>query len=64
MICNPQIGQRVRVHYAERWRRVCRLHGKTGVVVKRGIGRPRNHAVRIGSTVFVFPCGNLYKETT
>jgi hypothetical protein len=41
---------------------VCPLHGKAGVVVKRGTGRPRNHLVRIDGTDYVMPCGNLYKD--
>jgi len=64
MLSNPTIGQRVRLHYAPRWRDVpfistARLHGKIGVVVVRGTGTPKNHGILIDGTAYSVPCGNL-----
>lgn len=59
MIASPALGQLVRVWYRVGVRDAMPLHGKTGVVVIRSRGRPRNHAVRIGGKVYVVPCGNL-----
>lgn len=59
MIATPALGQPVQVWYRAGVRDIMPLHGKTGVVVIRSHGRPRNHAVRIGGRVYVVPCGNL-----
>lgn len=64
MIAYPTIGQRVVLHYAQKWLKphpisTAHMHGKTGVVVVRGIGTPRNHGVLVDGTMHVVPCGNL-----
>lgn len=59
MIATPALGQRVQVWYRAGVRDAMPLHGKTGTVVIRSRGRPRNHAVRIDGRVYVVPCGNL-----
>lgn len=59
MVASPRPGQCVRVWYRVGVRDIMPLHGKTGTVVTRSRGKPRNHAVRIGGKVYVVPCGNL-----
>lgn len=61
MFANPKPGQAVKIHYAAHYAAIMRFHGKTGQVVQRGRGRPRNHLVKIGETLAVIPCGNLQK---
>lgn len=58
MLTHPRIGQRVQCWYRNR-----RMphHGKTGRVVVRGLGKPRNHGVLIEGRLVVVPCGNLRK---
>jgi len=70
MLSNPRIGERVRVHYAEKKKPgalaakadVMPLHGKTGIVRIRARGRPRNHGVEIDGDVYVIPAGQLRRE--
>lgn len=62
MIFHPKIGQRVRVHYAQRAARYMPLHGKVGVVRIVTQGRapgPRNVGVEIDGQIVVIPRGNL-----
>ena len=66
MLSNPKVGTLVVIWYARKpgWARVTPLHGKTGIVVEPGRGKPRNHLVRLlgrfdyGRRVIV-PAGNL-----
>ncbi len=62
MLSNPAEGNLVVIWYAKKpgWARVTPLHGKVGVVVLPGKGRPRNHLVKLtaGRRVLV-PAGNL-----
>lgn len=41
MIWHPRPGQRVRVHYAARWRQLLPYHGRTGTVVTAAGPRAR-----------------------
>lgn len=60
MLSNPKIGQRVVLHYREQLRGVVLWHGKRGVVIERGTGKPRNHLVQLtDGTRLVVPAGNL-----
>lgn len=59
MICNPTLGQPVRLHYAAKARHARPLHGKVGVVVVASRGKPRNHGVVIDGQMYVIPAGNL-----
>lgn len=64
MISNPRVGQRVRLHYAKRAIPHF-FHGRRGMVVVAGKGKPRNHLVKLdGSILVVVPCGNLMPEAT
>jgi hypothetical protein len=56
MVSSPKIGQEVQLWYKDR---SMPMHGKVGVVVVAGRGRPRNHGVRVGGAVVVVPAGNL-----
>lgn len=57
MISNPKIGQNVVCWYRKSHKN--KYHGKSGVVIIRSSGKPRNHAVDVGGVVVVVPCGNL-----
>ena len=60
MLANPKPGRRVVLHYARRYAASMPFHGRAGVVVAAGTGRPRNHLIRLdGGTLVVVPCGNL-----
>lgn len=60
MIANPRPGRRVRLHYRRSVAPHAPHHGRAGVVVAAGKGRPRNHLVRLdGGLLVVVPCGNL-----
>jgi hypothetical protein len=59
MMSSPKPGHRVRVHYRKDLSANMPLHGKTGVVVTRGTGRPRNHLIEVGGRRYVVPAGNL-----
>lgn len=59
MLSSPKAGQRVRLHYAARWRPFT-PHGETGTVETAGRGRPRNHLVRLDDgRRLIVPAGNL-----
>ena len=59
----PQVGRRVRLHYAERKRPNHPFHGEFGAVTIRSFGRPRNHLIKLdGGRLVVVPAGNLYPE--
>lgn len=63
VLSNPRLLQPVRLHYKNR---AMPHHGKCGVVVIVGKGRPRNHGVQLeDGTRTVVPAGNLVpvKET-
>ena len=62
MICNPTLGQPVRLHYAAKARHARPLHGKSGVVVIASRRKPRNHGVLIDGVIYSVPCGNLQRE--
>jgi hypothetical protein len=59
VISNPRPGQRVRVWYRASLRPYVRYHGREGLVVTPGRGRPRNHTVRVGEDLVIIPAGNL-----
>lgn len=60
MLSSPRPGTRVVIHYAAARAAGMPLHGRTGVVVAPGRGRPRNHLVRLdGGPLVVVPAGNL-----
>ena len=59
MISNPHIGQAVQIWYGQRTRAMMPLHGRLGVVMVAGRGRPRNHVVLVQGMRFVVPAGNL-----
>jgi hypothetical protein len=60
MISNPRIGQRVRLHYAAKWRPFAPHHGREGIVVARSRGPgPRNHVVNVDGVLVCIPCGQL-----
>ena len=61
MLCNPRLGQRVRIHYRTVLRGALPLHGSVGIVRVVGKGKPRKHGVEIDGQLFVVPCGNLQK---
>lgn len=59
MLANPRPGDRAQAWYKVR---TMPLHGRVGVVVVAGRGRPRNHLVRFAcGEAYVIPCGNLRK---
>ncbi len=61
MLSNPRIGQAVMIRYNSRLRCWAKhLHGRAGIVLIRGIGRPRNHLIHIDGTDYVIPCGHLF----
>jgi hypothetical protein len=56
MIVNPRLNQVVQCWYK------CRtmpLHGRIGAVKIVSRGKPRNHGVEVGGSLYVIPCGNL-----
>jgi len=59
MLTNPKPGSIVQVWYRADVRPAMPLHGRVGRIVQVGHGRPRNHGVEIGGTVYVVPAGNL-----
>lgn len=59
MIVHPRLGQQVQVWYRAAVAPYAPYHGKIGTVEVRGVGKPRNHAVRIGEKLVIVPCGNL-----
>jgi len=65
MIWQPKPGQRVRLHYAERYRAQAPHHGRTGLVVRvaKGPG-PISAEVCLDTTGrhVVVPRGNLVAE--
>jgi len=61
MLTAPKIGQRVMIWYRAGLREVMPLHGRTGTVVMRSTGKPRNHGIEIDGQVYVVPCGNVRK---
>ena len=65
MILHPRPNQKVRIHYAEKWRSVLPWHGRIGTVaiIGRGPG-PRNVGVEIYKKIIVFPRGNLVAVKT
>lgn len=63
MLSNPKVGQKVTLHYCASKRRVGLWHGRTGVIVQRGKGKPRNHLVRLEDGMLVcVPAGHLRKS--
>lgn len=58
MLCNPQPGQPVQVHYRASMRTMP-LHGRCGTVVVASRGRPRNHLIDVDGSLYTVPCGNL-----
>ena len=62
MLSSPKHGQRVRIHYRASMAGKMPLHGKVGVVVVSGCGRPRNHGIEIEGRIQVVPAGNIIKE--
>jgi hypothetical protein len=66
MLTCPRIGQRVVLHYGQKYLDAgVRHHGKHGVVVARKTkGRPRSHLVSLeDGLLVVVPCGNLRNGT-
>lgn len=63
MICNPRIGQPVRIRYGKMFR-AAPLQDALGTVAIRSRGKPRNHGVMIDGTLHVIPCGNLQSIAT
>jgi len=64
MMTAPRTGQRVRLHYAASYAHMMPYHGRHGVVVVSGRGKPRNHAVRLDNgELVIVPCGNLCRVT-
>ena len=63
MLTNPRPGTPVILWYARKpgSDRIAPHHGKTGVVIAAGQGRPRNHMVLLDSGPVVVPAGNLRK---
>lgn len=61
MIIDPRKGQRVQCWYGKKSRDFMPLHGRCGVVVVSGRGRPRNHGVVLDGEdcMRAIPCGNL-----
>ena len=59
MISNPHTGQAVQIWYGQRTRSMMPLHGRLGVVVIAGRGRPRNHVVLVDGERVIVPAGNL-----
>ena len=59
MISNPRIGQLVQLHYAKKRVPFAPYHGRQGIVVMCGKGRPRNHGVLIDGELVCVPCGQL-----
>ena len=62
MLSNPKPNDRVEIRYAKHKRSIAKLHGKRGVVVIAGRGRPRNHGVEVDGVLYVIPAGQLFKE--
>ena len=58
MITNPRINQKAMVWYRKSNQHLP-YHGKTGTIVKRSYGKPRNHLIEINGKCVVVPCGNL-----
>lgn len=60
MLSSPKPGQRVQLWYGHPHRDTMPHHGKAGVVVFAGKGRPRNHLVRLADgTLVIVPAGNI-----
>lgn len=59
MIRSPTPGQPVRVWYNPKAAPRFPLHGAIGTVEIVSPGKPRNHGIRVGGTLYAVPAGNL-----
>ena len=61
MMLNPRLGQQVQIKYRKKTCHHFPVHGKTGVIVTVGKGKPRNHLVDVDGELYIVPCGNLIR---
>jgi hypothetical protein len=59
MIANPKAGRKVQAWYRAALRPIAPYHGRLGVVITPGRGKPRNHLVRFDNDLVIIPCGHL-----